>query len=396
MGFGDVFARGWDLWKRNVGWLVLAGLVVGAVVAPIVAAAAAIVGSLMADAVLASTTGFSAGSPSSMSSLGSSLSLAFVAACALVLVIQVVMWTFYGGMFEMVIGAYRQNRPVSFADLFCGFRKFGAYALYALAWTGISFALSLVAAIPVIGILIDLVVAVWLAVLWIYVVPLIADQGLGFVEAAKRSAHMVRGAGWWWTFAMVVLLGIAIVAGIAVIVLLAQGVSQGGTVAGTMAGVVLSFGFAVLVPPYAICYLSVLYIASGGDVVETRAGGRTSMPAAPMAPPVAYATPPGFPAAPGHGQGASYGSPSGSPSPSAAAPPWATGATSIEPRQGGDAAWRAAADPLSRFPATAQSASPAATAAGTAGGGSPAAGVDGLPPDPPQPPVAPPPPNLGA
>ena len=29
MTIGDVFARAWDLWRRSVGWLILAGLLVG-------------------------------------------------------------------------------------------------------------------------------------------------------------------------------------------------------------------------------------------------------------------------------------------------------------------------------------------------------------------------------
>ena len=28
MTIGDVLARAWDLWRRDVGWLILAGLVV--------------------------------------------------------------------------------------------------------------------------------------------------------------------------------------------------------------------------------------------------------------------------------------------------------------------------------------------------------------------------------
>ena len=44
-----------------------------------------------------------------------------------VFLVQVLSITFYGGMFEMVIGAYREDRGVLFGDLFSGFRKFGAY-----------------------------------------------------------------------------------------------------------------------------------------------------------------------------------------------------------------------------------------------------------------------------
>ena len=64
--------------------------------------------------------------------------------------------TFYGGMFEMVIGAYRGSRNVLFGDLFSGFRKFGAYALYALVLFGISLGLNLLNILPVLGAIISL------------------------------------------------------------------------------------------------------------------------------------------------------------------------------------------------------------------------------------------------
>ena len=32
MSIGDVFTKAWELWRRDVGWLILAGLVVGLIV----------------------------------------------------------------------------------------------------------------------------------------------------------------------------------------------------------------------------------------------------------------------------------------------------------------------------------------------------------------------------
>ena len=150
---------------------------------------------------------------SSLTGLGASLLVVgFIVYIVAMFLIQVVAMTFYGGMFEMVIGAYRGNRGVEFGDLFSGFRKFGAYALYAVVLFGISLGLSLLNILPLIGGVISFVVSVWITVIWLYVLPLIADQGLGFGEAASRSNQMVKGAGWWWTFGMVVLLGLALIA----------------------------------------------------------------------------------------------------------------------------------------------------------------------------------------
>ena len=52
MRIGDVFARAWDLWRRDVGWLVLAGLVVGLIMAVIFAIAFGIFGAIFAGAGL--------------------------------------------------------------------------------------------------------------------------------------------------------------------------------------------------------------------------------------------------------------------------------------------------------------------------------------------------------
>ena len=102
----------------------------------------------------------------------------------------------------------------------------------------------------------------WISVIWIYVLPLIADQGLGFGEAASRSNRMVKGAGWWWTFGMVILLGLAALAAVAIVLLVVWGVYQGSDVAGIAVGLLLFLVFAILFPPYTICYVSVMYIGS--------------------------------------------------------------------------------------------------------------------------------------
>ena len=55
-------------------------------------------------------------------------------------------------------------------------------------------------------------------------------------------------------------------------------------------GLLLFLVFAVLFPPYSICYVSVLYVASGGDIAVVPAGGGMgTLPPAPPAPP-AYGT----------------------------------------------------------------------------------------------------------
>jgi len=315
---GDVFARAWDLWRRSVGWLILAGLLVGI----IMVALSWVLSRLL---VYAGLTGalLLMGNSSSVLGRGAS-ALALVMALVGGFLYYALALTFYGGMFEMVIGAYRQKRPVDFTDLFSGFRHLGAYALFAVAMTAIFILLGFLNYIPFFGPIIAMVVWVWLVVSWMYVIPLIADHSIGFREAVARSMQAVRDAGWWWTFFMVFLLGLAMLL-VFGLVLVVVWVLRGSGISAIAVTYVLGIAFAVLVPPYVICYVSVLYISSGAEVGAERAGAGAvpSYAPAPSAPPAF-----GAPAAPVvAGQaGGGYG---------AAAPP-----------QGGDDAWKAAADPL--------------------------------------------------
>lgn len=350
MTIGDVFARAWDLWRRDVGWLILAGLVVGIIMAVIFAIAFGIFGAIFAGAGLTIGADLANDTTSGLTGLGvGMLVVGIIVYAVLMFVVQVVGMTFYGGMFEMVIGAYRGSRGVQFGDLFSGFRKFGAYALFALVMFGISFGLNLLGVIPLVGPIISLVVSIWIAIIWIYVLPLIADQGTGFGEAASRSNQMVKGAGWWWTFGMVILLGIAAAIFVAVIVAVSAGIYQGSETAGILIGLLLFLVFAVLFPPYAICYISVLYIASGGDLAPAAAptGVLQGVPPAPPAPTVYSADSYSGPAAP------------------------------VTPRPpAGEDAWRAAADPLAGRPPAPPLSAPAPASAVPEPAQQPEAGPD--------------------
>ena len=227
MTIGDVFARAWDLWRKSIGWLILAGLVVGAIMALTFAIIFGIVSAVVAGAASTAGNDLMSNSGSSLSALGAGLGvLGLIVYVVAMFLVQVLAITFYGGMFEMVIGAYRQKRDVRFGDLFAGFRHFSAYVVYALVLLGVSLGLNVLGLLPFLGALIAFVVSIWLTVIWMYVLPLIADQGVGFMEAAGRSKQMVGNAGWWWTFGMVILLGFASLAAFVVILLDRLGLLQ--------------------------------------------------------------------------------------------------------------------------------------------------------------------------
>jgi len=217
---------------------------------------------------------------------------------------EAVFMVFYGGMFEMVIGAARGGRGVHFGDLFAGFRKFGAYVVCALVMFGVSLGISAIGVIPVVGSIAGLILGLWISVIWLYVLPLIADHGLGFGGAAKRSNEMVKAVGWWRTFGLVVLLGLVIAAAVCVIILIAYAVGQASETAGILLGAVLFLAFTILVPPYSICFVSTMYLGSGGALAPAAGGSAASAPLPPSAgaplPPSSGAppSPPGVPPPP--------------------------------------------------------------------------------------------------
>lgn len=165
MTIGDVFARAWDLWRRDVGWLILAGLVVGVILAVIFAVALGIFGSVLAAAGLSIGAGLVDDTASGISGLGVGLlAVGLIVYMLLLFLTDVLALTFYGGLFEMVIGAYRENRGVAFGDLFSGFRRFGAYALFALVMVGVSLGVGLLNLIPLVGPIVGLCVSIWIAI----------------------------------------------------------------------------------------------------------------------------------------------------------------------------------------------------------------------------------------
>ena len=188
MTIGDVFARAWDLWRRSVGWLILAGLVVGVIMVVVFAITYGIFLALFAGAGSAIGADSLDNSSGLMTGLGAGIGVAgLILYVAAMFLIQVLAFTFYGGMFEMVLGALKGNRDVEFMDLFSGFRKFGSYAVYALVMFGISLGLGLLNIIPLIGALIALVVQIWIAIIWLYVLPLIADHGMSFMRGRGQE-----------------------------------------------------------------------------------------------------------------------------------------------------------------------------------------------------------------
>ncbi|HEY5388775.1 MAG TPA: glycerophosphoryl diester phosphodiesterase membrane domain-containing protein [Thermoleophilia bacterium] len=337
MSIGDVFAKAWELWRRDIGWLILAGLVVGLIVGVI----AVIVFSIVAGMLAVSVGGIALGSSNSSTSItglgiGTLISAAILGIVGY-LVVSVLAMVFYGGMFEMVIGAAREGRGVNFADLFGGFRRFGSFIVFWLVIVGISIVCVIVAIIPVIGWIAVPVFVAWLGTTWLYVLPLIADRGLTFGEAARTSSQMVKGVGWWKTFGTVIVLGAAFFVITVVISVIGR--------ASSALSSILTLIFEIAAGPFAICYVSTMYLGSAGEAVLAPASGYV-VPAPPSYGAAPYATPP----AGGHMYQPT--------APPPIAPPVAAGAVTAAtaalpgaaPVPADADAWKAAADPLAAQP----------------------------------------------
>jgi len=274
MSIADVFTKAWELWRRDIGWLILAGLVVGLIVGVIALIVFSIVFGMLAVSVGGIAIG-SSGDANGITGLGiGTLIVAFILGVVGYLIVSVLAMVFYGGMFNMVIGAARETRGVNFGDIFSGFRKFSSFIVLWLVIAGISIVCGIVAIIPIIGIIAVMVFAAWLGTTWLYVLPLIADRGLTFGEATRTSSQMVKGVGWWKTFATVIVLGAAFFVIMLVISLI-------GRASSTLSSILVLI-FEIAAGPFAICYVSTMYLGSGGEAVLTPAAtGGYGMPAPP-------------------------------------------------------------------------------------------------------------------
>ena len=256
MTIGDVFAKAWELWRRDVGWLILAGLVVGLIVGVIAVVVFAIVGGMLAVGI----GGIAVGSNNSSAGLTGvgfgTLVVAIILGIVGYLIVSVLGMVFYGGMYEMVIGAAREGRGVVFGELFSGFRKFSSFIVFWLVVAGIGIVCGIVFIIPVIGWIAVPVFVAWLGTTWLYVLPLIADRGMTFGEAASTSRQMVKSVGWWKTFGTIIVLGVAFFV-ISLIISLIGRSSQS-------VSSFLMLVFEILAFPFAICYVSTMYLQAGG------------------------------------------------------------------------------------------------------------------------------------
>ena len=181
---GNCIKRAWNLWKANFGLMVAVNLVVGLLLGGI--------GALISLAVRV-PIGFQTTAGSVAGFVANSL-WCFVFGGALM-----------GGLFAFNLKLIR-GQPASFADVFAGFGK----AFGSLTATNIVMTL-----LVYLGLALCLIPGIYLAIAWVFALPLVIDKKLGFWEAMELSRKVVT-KNWWTVFALALLAGLIGSAGIVV------------------------------------------------------------------------------------------------------------------------------------------------------------------------------------
>jgi hypothetical protein len=273
------------LYKRNFGWLILAGAIAAAISFVISLITGAIAGgiALSGSSNISFVNGrfsFSAGA-----SAGTIIGIVALLTGG-VLVSQLFALMLEGGMIKMGVSSYRAGTSAQLTGLFDGFRHVGAFALFWLVTVAVVFGVfGLVfvvgATMGRIAILLGIaafVFLIWLYILWVYVIALITDHGLSCGQALSRSREMVRRTGWWKTFLPLFVLGILFF-----VIMLVVGIAGLGVGSGTSRSV-LQVLAEILLMPYAICFLASMYVGAEGLGSPVTGGEQTAWPSPPAPP----------------------------------------------------------------------------------------------------------------
>lgn len=127
--------------------------------------------------------------------LGPLLIAGLITVALSVLTVGVLAGPLTAGLYAMVMARVREGRQPDIVDVFDQFDRFWAY----LGATIVLVVLIGLAFITIIGGFI-------LATLWLYVIPLMVDRGMGIGEALKTSKDMVLANGFWDHLALVLIM----------------------------------------------------------------------------------------------------------------------------------------------------------------------------------------------
>jgi hypothetical protein len=316
MDIGKCFKDAWELFKIDLGPLIVVALV-GAVIIGVVAAIA--IGASFAAL-------FTAGSVDSDGTLGGvavgSLILAFI----IVAVVGVIVggWQ-YATLYGMLMARIRERRQAEYGDMT---RYMSLVGPFILAYIVLGIIIS-------IGIVLLIIPGVIFATWWLFTLVVMADRRIGFGEAMSESKALASQAGFWNVLGAWIVLAVA------------------WGVASAILGLVPYLGSiaSLLIVPFALAYTVSMYLQARGEgaLVDQVVGAAPAGGPAAVAPPppgaAPYAPPPAAPPAAG-GPAQPAAPPAAPPAAEQPAAPAPQAAPAPPPPPAADDAWKAAADPL--------------------------------------------------
>lgn len=236
MDIGKCFRDAWGLYLLDLGPLAVAAVIAGVVIA----IAGAVIGLVSGAGVAVLTTGH-------MTGLGAGT--AALAGILLFVVGLVVYAWLFAVLFRMLLGRIRQARPAGYADL-QDFDQIGAFA-----------AVTIVLGIIVgIGYALLVIPGLFLTTIWVFVLPLVADRGMGLGDAMSESQRLARQPGYMTTF-VTWLVGALVVGVVAALLGLVP-------VLGTIVG--------LMTMPFAVAYVLSMYFQLTGqdNLIDAALAGR--------------------------------------------------------------------------------------------------------------------------
>lgn len=182
-----VLSDSWELFKRDAAALIVGGIIAAAIPFVIMMAGYFI---FLIPMVIGG-----ASENETLAVLG--VVLGFVLFFALMIAAMIVAVPLYAGLIRMVIRRVREGRPAEIGDVFSCFDQLGRLVWAALV-LGFIIGVAMIIVIP----------GVYLAVIWVYVIPLIVDRRMSLGEAMSASKKLVDAQGFWNTFVVLLVLGL--------------------------------------------------------------------------------------------------------------------------------------------------------------------------------------------
>ena len=185
LDIGRVLRDSWTLFFKDIGPLVVAALIPGAIFMI-----------LYVFAYVTFFVPFWAGAGSDNKVVVGALLTWFAVIGGIAVIAGIALTPMYAGMYQIVFRRVREGRRATFGDIWA---CYGRFVSLVLSYVALSFLIF-------IGFVFFVVPGVYMAVIWVYAWPLIIDKRMSLGEAMSQSRRMVGATGWWLTFLLLIII----------------------------------------------------------------------------------------------------------------------------------------------------------------------------------------------